>query len=371
MKNDFIGTAKLLLVVGALLLQVFVHECDGGQFRHEIYQKKSVKHPLVFICDGELYALPISLSGTNVVIDRSSAESLAANYYTALKNKDVSLFNRLYAPNEQTTSLEAGPNDHVDAVFLKEKINYGNFTVIVFEGRFNNLVGSSCLAMKKIGDAYYLTDILIEDRSYNYFKNILQEPDFICQTKENADTKNSVFIREKVYPFTNSTFQPPIAIEFSGTNYGTNYPVSTLTLDKASQNLSSPETANMAVYAAVFSTNLDWYYSLVNPDELDAPFQTVSGFSQTLKNAIAKDMLRSSRVLHLKRRLEIASVIYFGQYAFVTTRSTVGQDALTFKFNGKQWLLTDELNRTGNMVRNFVLGTQSPDTIPFYPKVLP
>jgi hypothetical protein len=372
-KRILISTGWPMLLVGVgVISQPGVFECHGTQFRHEVYQKQSTNHPLVFVCNGELYSPPLSLSGTNVVLDRSSVESVAANYYTALKNNDSSLFNKLYEPNEQTTSLEAGPNDRVGAFILKEKVNYGNFTIIIFEGSFNNLRVSSCLAIKKIGDAYYLTDILIEDRCYNYFKNILQEPGFIYQTEVNASTKNSACLREEIYPFTNSTVQPPIVVEYSGTNYGRSYPMPSLIFDRSNQNLSSPETANLAAYAAAFNTNLDWYSSLINPDELEAPFQTISGISQTLKNVITKEMLRSGRVLHLKKDFEIFRVIYFGQYAFVATQSAGGgQDVLTFKTNGKQWLLTDELNREGNMVRNFILGAPSPDTIPFYPKVLP
>lgn len=363
---------RLLLIVLVILGQLCAWKCAGTQFHLEIGQGTSQVLPLTLICDGRVFDPSYNICLTNRWLDRSSAESLIANYCTATADHNTALFNSLYATNEQTTTLEADPNDHLDWMALKVTINYGSYTIAILQGSANNQLGSECIAMKRIGISFYLTDALIKDRAYNFLKNIIQEPSLNYKEVLNPGAETTNVVRYIYYPFTNNVEQPPMVVEWRGKKYDRSQPLQFQNLASTNEMLATPEMADEAVYAAASKTNFDWYCSLIRPDELSVPFKTVLGVSETIKDNVAKNLNRAGQRIQFEGEIFISSVVYYSNYAFVTTESLTGdQDTLIFKSDGKMWLLSDELNRSGNMVRNFLMNANSPDTIPLFPKILP
>jgi hypothetical protein len=360
-----------ICLIGIAYLQTSIERSEAGQFRHEIYPDKVQGAPLTFICQGLIYQPPLPLFGTNSTIDRSSPESLMENFFTAMKNKDTNLYNNLYIANEQIATLSAETGDHFDAMRLLEKIDYGSNTLIVFEASVNNQTGKTVRVLKLIGTNYYLSDALQEDRTYIFFYAFFEQTNLIHRAVQGTNGTVVPTFRLSYYAFTNTTDEPPLIIEYCGTNYTPSYPLHFTNLLRTNQDLSTPESALSAVFAAAYWTNLNWYLSLIVSNEVDAPFERITGLSLTIRQYVSNDLERVSRVLRYKQVFSIKSTIYFGDYALVTYQSRSGEnDALVFKTDGVQWLLTDELNR-GDMVRNLLMNERTPYTFPFYPKIMP
>ncbi len=347
---------------------------QAGQVKLIVKQAKVASPYLVFVCEGEKYDPSVVLNGKSTILNRKTPEASMATYFTALQTKNVELYDSLYAPNEQTSTLDVGASGMFEAMSLKAKFFYGVYTIVVFEGKVGTSTGLSTAVMKKVGEEYCLTDKLIEDQTYHYISSFFRSKKVDIElTSASSGAKASdphLAFTNTVHAFAKSNALPPIVVEWQGTNYGSSSSFDPATFVKEKQTLASPDGAHLAVYAAATAGDLKWYTSLVSSDEIDEKLQTPAGQTRTIRQEIEADFENTSKRMKLLKSPRIENVVYWGNYAVVKTSSSSGTNYLSYRKTKDEWRLTDELNRE-HPVGNFLLNAKGPNDIREFSNILP
>lgn len=360
-----------LMVLAASFFALVVSSVKAEKLRQDIYPGIGGV-PLSFIYEGQLYEPPLQLSGTNAdSIDRSTPERLLECFYTALKARNVAVLTNLYAENECHVMFSFEPDVQIRGLVLKEKIQYGQYTIVVAELTTDGRVERGTLAMKKVGTNYFFTDVLSQDRTYQFFKAFQSQSDFVRRTSVYRPRSDKPLIQMIFYPFTNAAGGPPIVVEYRGRNYGPGNMLEYRSITRTNFDLRTPEGAIRAVYAAALANDVEWYISLINPNELDMPIHPVSGSAKKLRQFVTNNLSRASEMLRLSSTVSLSRVVYYGEYAItISQRAGQEQDCLAFKRVNGRWLVTDELRRE-NLVWAFLTDRPHPNVVYFLPKVLP
>lgn len=360
------------LITAASFFALVASPIKAEKLRQDICPVGTVEAPLTFIYEGQLYEPPLQLLGTNRgSIDRSAPEKLLECFYSALKARNVAMLTNLYAENECPSMFSPDPEAQIEGMVLREKIQYGQYTIVVAELTVNGRVERGTLAMKKVGTNWFFTTVLSQDRTYHFYKTLQTESDLGRRSTVYCPRSDGPLVRMTFYPFTNAADGPPIVVEYRGANYGPGNVLEYHGITRTNYDLTTPGNAIRAVYAAALANDPEWYISMINPSELDVPVQHISGSAKTLRQFITNDLSKASEALRRGGTITLGRVAYYGEYAILISQRADGeQDWLVFKRVNGRWLVTDELSR-GNPVLAFLTDRPHPNVVYLVPKVLP
>ena len=365
-----IHTAQHKLTVGftLLLFLALPSLVFAAPVRFDIFPEGRRTFPVSLVFEGEIFQplKAIERAGSGKA-DHSSPEAVLAAMLKAAFDGDTNAYNSLYIQTEQGSSLADGSKGESVKVTGTAKLSFGGFTILVCEMKSSDGIAQHPFVFRKQDEKFFLTDALSNtNTAYELFQGSFllgQKP--VLVSKPPATSK---MVEEAVFAPGKLRLPPPVTVQFEGNVL--HPPLRfTNTVSREKQNLATPEAALAAVYGAAKAADVDWYLSLVAPDERES----ASDFGVPLRKMLQDGLPPLARQLALQLPPDLIKVVRYGDYAILLLRganaSAPEPDWLVLKKVGADWLLSDKL-RNGDAVLGYFLGK----TVMFgyaYQKVLP
>ena len=366
-----IHTAQHKLTVGftLLLFLALPSLVFAAPVRFDIYPEGQRTFPVSLVFEGEILQPPKLIErAASGKADHSSPEAVLASMLKAAFDGDTNAYNSLYVAAEQSSSLANDSKGESVKVTATTKLSFGGFVILVCEMKSSDGVDQHPFTFRKQGEKFFLTDTLSHtNTAYQLFENSFlsgQKPVLVA----NKPSASSNLVEEAVFASHRTQLPPPVTVRFEGKVF--NPPLRfTNTVTRTNQNLKTPEGALAAVYGAAKVADLDWYLSLVAPDERES----TSSSGVPLRKMLKDELPRLSRTLAPQPAQGLIRVVRYGDYAILLLRAAEASaqepDWLVLKQVGTDWLLSDKL-RDGEAVLGYVLGQI--ETVSYgYQKVLP
>jgi hypothetical protein len=338
-----------LLLFWALASQVI-----AAPVRFDIFPEGQRAFPVSLIFEGEVLQPPKAIErAPSGKADHSSPETVLAAMLKAVFDEDTNAYNSLYVTTEQTSSLAKGSKGHSMKVAAAAKLAFGEFTILVCEIQSPKGGALFPMVFRKAGEKFFLTDALSNtNTAYELFRGAFlfgEKP--VLVAKPPVTSKR---FEETVFAPGKLRTPPPITVQFEGQVFHTPLRF-TNAVTREKQSLASPEAALAAVYSATKATDVDWYMSLVAPDERES----ASDFGVPLRKMLQDRLPQLASKLALQPPPDLIKVVRYGDYAILLLRAadaaTPAPDWLVLKKVGADWLLSDKL-RNGDAVLGYFLG---------------
>ena len=353
--------ARLLLF--ALLGISICRGVIGQTYSHNVYADQNGSgYPIRFIYQGQYYHTPIDLSGgcTNT-IDRSSPKAVLTAGFCAFKKGDIDALSSVYAPGESVPVINSDSSYWPVGIFLNEQIHYGPYEILVskiISKNSNSNYNLFPVAIKTINENCYFTNLLDDDPGFGFFKNLFIAGNNLHSVTVDSGKIPSTVVRTNLYPKGSQT--QPIVLQYYGKIYNPPLKVAFDIVRGSNEDLSTPEGAVNSAFSACRGAVTNWLVSLVATSEVDSINDTIET-PQTIRKYIEQNVENISNVAKNIASATITRKIYYGNYAIIilnniNSRSTTNQDWLVYMNQGKQWLLSDRLNSSGDPVLSFITG---------------
>jgi hypothetical protein len=362
---------KLTVGISLVYFGVLDFPVLSALVRYDFFPEGQRTCPVSLIFEGQFLKPPQTIErASSKKVDRSTPETVMASMLRAAYDGDTDAYNLLYAPGERTSSLAQDSKGKLVKATAKEKLQFGEFTIMVCEVQSPEGSGSHPQVFRQTKGEYFLTDAISNtNAAYELFRTFFLSR----QNPTSVDVIDAVsatnLVRETFFAPGRRDVSSPVVVQYQGKVF--NAPLAlTNAVTQANQDLSTPEGALIAVYAAARAADFDWYLSLIAPDERDS----ANGAGVPLQKVLKKDLPNLARTLASNAPRSLVKVLHCGDFAIALTSAADAKagsaiDWLALrKINGR-WLLSDKL-RNGEPILSYALGKI--ETISyFYQKILP
>ena len=351
-----IHTAQHKLTVGftLLLFLALSSHVVAAPVRFDIFPEGQRTFPVSLVFEGKILQPPKAIErASSGQADHSSPEAVLASMLKSAYDGDTNAYNSLYVAAEQGSSLADGSKGESVNVTATAKLSFGGFAILVCEMKSSDGVQQHPFVFRKQGEKFFLTDALSNtNTAYELFHGSYlfgQKP--LLVAKQSAASK---LVEEVIYAPGKLRTPPPVTVQFEGQIF--HAPLRfTNAVSRDKQRLDTPEAALAAVYGAAKAGNVDWYLSLVAPDERES----ASDFGVPLRKMLHDGLPQLTRKLALQPPPDLIKTVRYGDYAILLLRganaSAPEPDWLVLKKVGADWLLSDKL-RNGDAVLGYFLG---------------